>query len=227
MMKEYRPFYRRQLPHWQPPGATLFVTFRLAGSLPQSVIEELQVMDRQREAALRRIEDDAERRGQMDLESRRAFGRWDTALDLAQSGRRWLAVPGVAQVVVEALHYRHGQVYDLAAFCIMPNHVHVVCTPLPRQDGTCYPLHSILQSLKRHTARQANRILGRQGAFWQSESYDHVVRDEAELERIVEYVINNPVKAGLIDDGLSWPWMFVGRIDNPPYEGDHEIPFRS
>jgi putative transposase len=208
-MNEYRLFYQRHLPHWQPPGATLFVTFRLADSLPQSVIEELQAMDRQREAARRRIKDDGERRRQMDLESRRAFGRWDTALGLAQSGRRWLAVPGVAEVVVEAIHYRDGQVYDLTAFCIMPNHVHVVCTPLPRQDGIYYPLHSILQSLKRHTARQANRILGRQGAFWQSESYDHVVRDEAELERIVEYVINNPVKAGLIDDGLLWPWMYV------------------
>ena len=100
----------------------------------------------------------------------------------------------------------------------MPNHVHLVCTPLPREDGTYQPLHRVLQSLKRHTARQANRILGRQGPFWQAESYDHVVRDEAELVRIVEYLINNPVKAGLIADGLSWPWTHVGRIVNPPYE---------
>jgi REP element-mobilizing transposase RayT len=66
-----------------------------------------------------------------------------------------------------------------------------------------------MQSLKRHTARQANRILNRRGTFWQAESYDHVVRDEQELERIVEYVIDNPVKAGLIADGLAWPWTYV------------------
>lgn len=218
-MNDYRPFYRRHLPHWQPPGATLFVTFRLAGSLPQAVIEELQATDRRHETALSRIEKRAERQRQADLENRRSFGRWDTALDQAQSGHRWLAIPRVAEVVSEALHYRDGQVYDLATFCIMPNHVHLVCTPLPGEDGTYHPLHRILQSLKRHTARQANQILGRQGAFWQAESYDHVVRDERELERIVEYVINNPVKAGLASDGLSWPWTYVvGRIDNPPYE---------
>ena len=208
-MNEYRLFYQRHLPHWQPPGATIFCTFRLAGSLPRALIEELQAADRQREAALSDIENETERRRQADLESRRAFGRWDTALDRAQSGHRWLAVADVANVVAEAIHYRNGLVYDLVAFCIMPNHVHLVCTPLPRQDGTYQPLHRILQSLKRHTARRANRILGRQGPFWQAENYDHVVRDEGELVRIVEYVINNPVKAGLIADGLSWPWMYV------------------
>jgi putative transposase len=218
-MNNYRPFYRRHLPHWQPPGATLFVTFRLAGSLPQAMIDELQAADRQRETVLSRIEDRAERQKQANLEARRSFGRWDIALDEAQSGRRWLAIPAVANVVAEALHYRDGRVYDLMAFCIMPNHVHLVCTPLPGEDGKCHPLQRILQSLKRHTARQANRILGRQGAFWQAESYDHVVRDERELARVVDYVIDNPVKAGLTSDGLSWPWTYVvGRIANPTYE---------
>jgi hypothetical protein len=86
-------FYRRHLPHWQPPGSTLFVTFRLAGSLPRAVIEELQAIDWQREAALSDIENDTERWRQADLEARRAFGRWDRALDCAPSGHRWLAVP--------------------------------------------------------------------------------------------------------------------------------------
>ncbi len=208
-MNDYRLFYQRHLPHWQPPGATLFVTFRLAGSLPQGVIDKLRSADRQREAALSRIEDLAERQKQADLETRRAFGRWDAALDRAQNGHRWLADPRVADVVAEALHYRDGKVYELIAFCVMPNHVHLVCTPLSQKDGDYYPLHRILQSLKRHTARQANQILGRQGTFWQAESYDHVVRDGRALERIVEYVVNNPVKAGLIKDGQAWRWTYV------------------
>ena len=212
-MNDYRPFYQRHLPHWQPPGATLFVTFRLAGSLPQVVIDELQAADRRRETALSRIENRAERESQADLENRCAFGRWDTALNQAQSGHRWLAVESVADVVVEALHYRDGKVYDLAAFCIMPNHVHLICTPLPKEDGAYHPLYRILQSLKRHTGRRANQILGRRGAFWQAENYDHVVRDERELERIVEYVIYNPVKAGLTADGVSWAWTYVAGGD--------------
>lgn len=208
-MTDHRVFYRRHLPHWQPAGATLFITFRLAGSLPRAVIAALQEKCEQEERALSHINDAQERQKQAYLDTRRAFGRWDAALDASDSGPRWLADPRVAAVVVEALHYRHGQVYDLLVSCVMPNHVHLACIPLQREDGTYYALHRILQSLKRHTARQANKILERQGTFWQAESYDHVVRDADELARIVQYVINNPVKAGLVSDWEAWPWTYV------------------
>jgi putative transposase len=66
-----------------------------------------------------------------------------------------------------------------------------------------------MQSLKRHTARQANLALGRQGAFWQDESYDHVVRNAGEFERIVSYILENPVKAGLVSDWQAWPWSYL------------------
>ena len=91
---------------------------------------------------------------------------------------------------------------------MMPNHVHMVCTPLLQEDDTYHLLHRILQSLKRYTARQANEMLGRRGSFWQAESYDHVVMDSAELERIVQYIIDNPVNAGLVSERESWPWTY-------------------
>ncbi len=90
----------------------------------------------------------------------------------------------------------------------MPNHGHVVCTPLAKENDTFYSLGEIFQSLKRHTARQSNLVLGRSGAFWQDESYDHIVRDEAELERIIKYVIYNPVKVGLVDEWTKWKWTY-------------------
>ncbi|MEW5986568.1 MAG: hypothetical protein AB1791_08050 [Chloroflexota bacterium] len=62
--------------------------------------------------------------------------------------------------------------------------------------------------MKGYTAGQANLLLERTGAFWQHESYDHYVRDAAELERIVAYVVNNPVKAGLVTDWQEWPWAY-------------------
>ena len=204
----HREFYRRHLPHWQPGGATLFVTFRLAGSLPRGMAAELRAERKGRQPALALTDDGRERRG-LSLDSRLPFERWDTALDRAAQGPRWLAQPRVAAAVSEALHYRHERAYDLVAFCIMPNHVHLVCTPLAREDGTYFPLDRVLQSLKRHTARQANRTLERQGPFWQAESYDHVVRDEEELERVIAYVKTNPVKAGLVPDWVDWPWTFA------------------
>jgi REP element-mobilizing transposase RayT len=209
MMTDHRVFYRRHLPHWQPEGATLFVTLRLAGSLPRVVIDILKERLEQEKSALSSIDNLEERQKRAYLDGLCAFRRWDAALDVSDSGSRWLAQQQVADVVVEALHYCHKRVYDLLAFCIMPNHVHLVCTPLQCEDNMCYPLKRIMQSLKRHTARQANKVLERQGAFWQAESYDHVVRDADELVRIVQYVINNPVKGGLVSDWEAWPWTYV------------------
>jgi REP element-mobilizing transposase RayT len=76
------------------------------------------------------------------------------------------------------------------------------------EDGTFHSLASIMHSLKRHTARQANLILGRTGDFWHHESYDHVVRDLDQYRRIVDYVLNNPVKAGLVAEWQDWPWGY-------------------
>ena len=122
--------------------------------------------------------------------------------------------------------------YCLDAYCIMSNHAHVVFTPLAMQSsrtdivnsaentaqtkGLCYnPLSSIMQSLKGYTAHKANHLLGRSGAFWQRESYDHVVRDASEWQRIITYVLNNPVKAGLVDSWEKWQWSYC-RLEFSP-----------
>jgi putative transposase len=205
---EYQLFYRRHLPHIQPPGATLFITFRLAGSIPTEVRQRLLAEAERVEAVLDCIPDPQERAQRAYLEQRRLFGKWDTALDTAQSGPFWLRDPRIAELVIESLHHRDGRVYDLDAFRTMPNHVHLVYTPLPKADGTYHAMSAIMHSLKRYTARQANLLLGREGSFWQSENYDHVVRDEAEWRRIITYVLNNPVKAGLVQHWEEWPWSY-------------------
>ncbi len=228
----YREFYRRHLPHYQPPGATLFITFRLAGSLPAAVLRELDEETRRRERGLLTIADEKERARQKYRLARYMFARWDDALHSRSSGPFYLRDERVARLVADSLHYRDGRVYTLDAFCLMPNHVHLVCTPLPvgqianlsHAEQTSHvgqianlshgnlsymPISRIMHSLKRYTARQANRILDRSGPFWQHESYDHVVRDEAELGRIIKYVIQNPVAAGLVEDWQEWRWTYV------------------
>ena len=106
----------------------------------------------------------------------------------------------VAKVVADALTHFEGQRYDLAAWCVMPNHVHVVFKPAPG-----YELSDIVHSWKSFTAKEANRILKRQGTFWQTEPYDHLIRDESDFLHAVTYVLENPVRAGL----KNWRW--VGR----------------
>ena len=211
-MKE---FYRRHLPHWQPQGAVFFVTFRLKNSLPYEIIETLREERERAEVAIHSLLKSG-RAHQNALDEQRYFDKWEEYLDKAEFGPRWLSQPEIADVVKEALHYRDGKVFDLHAFCIMSNHVHVVFEPLRksgwqpdlRTSDTDLPLHKIMQSLKRHTVRHSNIILKRDGAFWQDESYDRVIRDHEEYIRTVIYVLENPVKAGLVSRWDEWQWTY-------------------
>jgi putative transposase len=205
---EYKLSYRRHLPHFQPPGATLFVTFRLAGSIPAEVMRQLLVEAEGVEAVLAGISNPQERAQRAYLEQRRLFGKWDAALDTADNGPFWLRDSRVANLVAESIHYRTGRVYDLEAFCVMPNHVHLVYTPLIKEEEKYYAMSAIMHSLKLYTGRRANLLLEREGDFWQHENYDHVVRDEAERQRIILYVVNNPVKVGLVHHWQEWPWTY-------------------
>ncbi len=189
----------------------LFLTARLADSLPREAILRLLDEAEQSDLLLARITDSRARTERAYLEQRRLFGEWDAELHLDKQGPRWLGDARIAELVAGSLHHRDGQVYRLVAFCIMPNHLHWVIVPLPTEDGVFHSLPAIMHSLKRYTARQANLLLGREGAFWQAESYDHVVRDEAEARRIIEYVLNNPVKAGLAQRWEDWRWNYVAQ----------------
>jgi len=136
------------------------------------------------------------------------FEKFDDHLDKVLHGDLHLKNEQIADMVVEAIKFRDEKIYELISYCIMPNHVHLVCTPLLKEKNVFFGLTEILHSLKRHTAREANKILQRSGTFWQDESYDHFIRDDAELERIVNYVLYNPVKANLVKEQTDWKWAY-------------------
>ena len=206
----YNQYTRRDLPHIHPQGATLFVTFRLAGSIPQPVLRQWKARrlwleeERIRVSALRLKADSPELEAQekrLAEYSRAWFVRFEEILHREEESPVWLRDEQVARVVAEALHHRDERSYRLDAYCLMSNHVHVVFKPF-------FPLSSIMKTLKGYTAFQANRLLGRSGAFWERESFDHVVRNAEEFERIVRYVLNNPVKAGLVAEWQQWKWTY-------------------
>ncbi|MFC7669529.1 transposase [Hymenobacter humi] len=190
--------YERNLPHRLPPGEVVFLTLRLAGSLPRTVVEQLQA---EIELARQRFEAES---AQLYMAQKRYFGRFDAQLNKGEYGPTFLRQPATASLVAESLRYFDGTGYDLRCYCLMPNHVHVVVRVLEEAP----PLVKTLQRLKSYTATQANKLLGRTGAFWQAESYDHVVRKE-ELERVLAYVVENPVKAGLVEDWEQWPYTYL------------------
>ncbi|MEN8255338.1 MAG: transposase, partial [Verrucomicrobiota bacterium] len=194
-------FHVRQgahLPHWTREGGVYAVAFRLADSLPQPVLVSWKT---ERDNIVRNAEQQkrplsvAEENRLRQLYSKKV----ESYLD-AGHGECGLRRDGVAKMMTEVLQCFDGTRYDLLAWCIMPNHVHVVLHPLKGFD-----LPGILHSWKSYSAKEANRMLGREGAFWQPEYYDHLIRDEADFRHAVEYVLGNPVKAGLVD----WKWCGV------------------
>ena len=204
----YREFYRRNLPHVQPRGASFLVNFRLAGSLPTEVIKKLAEESLKLDQNLTVIKNKNEKIQFRDKEHRKLFGKWDDALHNSKTGPFWLKDERIAQVVVNSIMYHDSEWFDVLAYCIMPNHVHLVLAPYESSNFADFGLTKIMHNIKRNSANQANKILGRMGSFWQHENYDHFARDEKELERIVKYVLYNPVKANLVKNQSDWKWSY-------------------
>ena len=182
--------YRRRLPHWIQDGATYFITFRLADSLPQEKLDELDRLRVQweREHPEPRSEEDWQ---QFHRENMQRVDDW---LD-AGSGECWLRDETCAHAVTRAMHHFDGERYFLSSYCVMPNHVHLTVQPFIRHDPS-----EVLKSWKGFTARQINTHLVRTGPVWEQESYDTLVRDTAHLWKVIRYIGKNPARASIPED---------------------------
>lgn len=203
-------YRRRRLPHWDVEGGIYFVTSCLEGSIPA-----------QGRLDLHRFRDELELRpkpAQLDADqwemhkSKLTFARFDGWIDRLPAVK-WLENPEAAEIVQGALLYFAGNRYDLLAYVVMPSHFHLVFHPCTewfeknrKHEDKRTPREWIMQSIKGFTARRCNQVLRLSGAFWQDESWDHVVRGDDELERIVRYIEDNPVKAGFARTPEEWHW---------------------
>jgi type I restriction enzyme R subunit/putative DNA methylase len=181
------------LPHWELDDAIYSITIRLADSIPFTV---LQTLGAERRRFLDRATTFVER-AQVD----RAFElRLDVYADEGH-GAKLLARPGVASMVMGAVQHFNGSRYTLHAVAVMPNHAHVLTHLEQGQD-----LSRTVHSWKWFTAATANRMLGREGPFWQRGYFDRIVRDPGDYETTRRYILDNPMKAGLRDWPWIWPW---------------------
>ncbi len=169
-------------------GSPMFVTFRLAGSVPEN-----------------RVFPPAR------FSSGQAFVAMDRLLDRATHGPVFLRQHQIAQIMMDSI--RDGEArfhrYQLHAFVVMPNHVHLLVTPH-------VVANQWLGSLKGFTAHQANRVLGKHSPFWQDESYDHLIRNGEEFSRTRRYIENNPVKAGLVGSPECFRWSSAAKLCATP-----------
>lgn len=184
---------RRRLPHRYVPAAAQVITFRLANTLPAHVAVELRV---KQQTLLARKPLSEQTPDSLHHIHQQVFAVNDDWLDQL-THVRWLREPAVVAIVRDAPYYHDRQTFRWLSYCAMPNHVHILvqpqspstrCSPFAAGGEAAdrdSPLKHILHSIKSFTAHEANKVLQRQGAFWQRESYDHWVRDDEELERIV------------------------------------------
>ena len=181
--------HMRHLPHWRQDGATYYATFRLGDSLPQPKLRELSFLrkERNRQHPQPRSKEESEEF------AREIMKKVEVWLDQGM-GSCVLGNADASATVARAMHFFDGKRYQLAAYIIMPNHVHVIVQPMVYVDD---PLERIIHSWKRHSARQINEKLGRSGSLWQKESFDRIVRDEEHLYRCIQYIGSNAKKAGL------------------------------
>jgi len=207
-MDEVRVRNRGHLPHWEAEAGTYFITFRLGDSLPQSVLKQISS---EHESIVRTARQLKRNLSPDEREKIQRLSSKITEHYLDQgAGACHLGNSAVAALAVEALQFFNQKRYCLFAWAIMPNHVHVVA-----RIFADYSLASVVHSWKSFTAKKANDLLGSQGAFWQREYYDHLIRNEIEFQRAIQYVADNPAKAGL----KNWPWVWVWGQDGPIVAG--------
>ncbi len=181
----------RNLPHWRQEGATYFVTFRLADSLPASVMDEPL---RERDEFLRRHQQSLTPERQEELKQ---FYQEQLEAELDKGhGACVLKEEANAVIAEQALRHFDGERYWLGHFVVMPNHLHLIVRPIMGHE-----LSDILHSWKTFTAREINQRTGGAGQLWQHESFDHIVREEHELDKFTSYITSNPERAGLKPGG--------------------------
>jgi len=209
-MNQNRYYHKRNLPHYYIPKQTYFITFSLHNSLSPKIIEQLtQQYEEIKNQIQKNIIGKLEQKNLLYQENKKHFYKYDNWLHDYKQSPKYLNNPTVVKIIYDSLIYHNNTKYNLIAFCIMPNHVHLVLRLIESSPS----LDKIMFTIKRYTAGQANLILNRKGQFWQHENYDHIIRDEKEFYNIVNYVIQNPVKSGLAENWNEWEGTYLKNLN--------------
>jgi REP element-mobilizing transposase RayT len=185
---------RTRLPHWHIANRIYSITFNLFDALPRAELERIENERKIRIAELERLKQrgsPAELHAINELIRERIEETLDTGC-----GSCFMNNESVARIVANAITFFNNERYDLYAWCVMPNHVHVIAQIFDRLDR-------VLESWKSYSAKEANKVLGRTGKFWQDDYWDRLVRNPDDLQKKIKYVLNNPAKAGL----YNWKWV--------------------
>ena len=206
-MLEIIAHHRSSLPHHQEEEQILSINWRLAYTLPRvlnDILQELQ--DLRDEHSDNNFSPD----GDNPYRQRYAILRmlYDETLARHPHPDVDLATPMLAPIVTNSIKFYDRKMYILHAYCLMPNHVHLLIKPIKDASGRYSLCSDIVKRIKSYSAKEINKLLGRCGELWDHEYYDRYIRNPADYNRTVEYILNNPLKAGLVNTREKWPYSY-------------------
>ncbi|MFT3751854.1 MAG: hypothetical protein QM800_02910 [Paludibacter sp.] len=208
---EKKESYRKNLPHFQQPGQAYFVTWCLHDAVPPKALERYSIcMKNANEIEIAKA-NNANETVIIDLKQkyhnlrRQYMKALDDLLHLQTDHSTDLSKTENTLILIDTLRFWEEKKVENYAFCIMPNHIHWVFRTFEKdENGKPVYLQDLLQSVKRFSANKLNKLSGKTGTVWQSESYDTTIRYNNHLQRAIEYTLNNPVKAGLAKEWMDW-----------------------
>ncbi len=170
------------LPHWHREGKIFFITFRLADSMPPTAVNEFknaveEWLERNDSIVNKKVAEEFEK-FKISLQNK--------LLDQCL-GQCILRNITARKIVIDSLHHFDHSRYHIHDYVIMPNHIHLLIEPL-----NDWKVQDIMASIKSYTAHEINKTLSMQGAIWQHESYDRIIRNDVHYYKVVNYIARNP-----------------------------------
>jgi len=203
----YKLYYQRRLPHYQPHNGVFFLTFRLAFSLPASFQDAFSSYKKkllQSEQFRKQSSSDETSRKYAKL----LFAHYDHSLCTISGPLNLSDSEILGPLIKQEIERNDNDLYCLYCYTIMPNHVHLLLKPIQKEQKSV-SLADIVKTIKGRSARSINQIFGTSGPVWAREYYDYWVRDEQEFNNIIDYIRYNPVKAKLVKEAKDWPWTWL------------------
>lgn len=198
--------HRRFLPHFQAAEQIINLTWRLAFTLPHHLIDlHTEIHEQLHEVKQQK---DSHRKHQQILAYTKMIEDYDAILGRCEDAHLSLCEPRIAVMMCNAFKFYDTNLYELHAFCLMPNHIHLLIKPLQNHKGEYCKISGIVQRLKSYTAKEINHIIGKEGKVWGDDYFDRFIRNQDDYNNTVNYILYNPVKANLIALAENWHYSY-------------------
>lgn len=210
--------YKQRLPHIQPVGATFFVTFSLYGCVPKTKLQELKEKYTAEIVKANQITERHQRNLEVFNIRKRYLSEYDQMLHSIVNGPDFLKDDNLKNLIRDEFFKYNGELYELLSFCIMSNHVHILIDTsiqmseiIDKEDLEMkyVSLDRIMKKIKGPTAMYCNKALNRTGQFWERESFDIYIRNDKMMDNVISYILQNPVKAGLVKEWDTYPYNYI------------------